>query len=151
MALTLCTMCERHVRVTEERCPFCDAEVDARGANVNEPRRTHATRAMAFAAIALTVSCEKKKEPPVEAPVTTSSAAASTSSSVAPVESVSASAPDASAPDAEAPDAAGTAPGGLHLINVGKPAGTTFKKKQPPPPPNLAKPYGAPPADGLLV
>jgi hypothetical protein len=59
-------------------------------------------------------------------------------------------APTPSAIDASVPDAPAVADAHEPMFDAPKPA-VTILKKPPPPPPNLAKPYGAPPADGLLV
>ncbi|MGZ3475774.1 MAG: hypothetical protein ACXWUG_17160 [Polyangiales bacterium] len=139
MALTLCTMCERHVRETEARCPFCDAPVHA--GLVREVRQAPLTRAMAFAAVAL-IGCREEKTP-LERPGPYVAASTEPSATVPAVPVVA----DASVPETAA---VATEDAGTHDAPVDA-ATPVVKVAKPPPPPNLAKPYGAPPADGLFV
>jgi len=116
MALQLCPSCARHVRESETRCPFCDAEVSLTPIARRAPPRLSRAAQMAFAAVVV-VGCHEETTKPPSDP-TTADAAPPPMATIEPP------------PPAETADAGPT---------------------KVPPPPNIDKPYGAPPADGLLV
>lgn len=140
MALRLCNACARHVRAHETRCPFCDASLTP--SSVREPSVTRASRAaqMAFVATVLAGCREERTANPPAPPV-------KLVEDTAPATSVAMVA-DAAPP--EMPDTAAPAASPSPSVKP-KPPPTATLVKPPPPPPNLQKPYGAPPADGLLV
>ncbi len=118
-----CDACLRHVRVSETRCPFCDAALAAAPRLPSVPSGVR-SRAAQIAIAATLIGCEEPKPP------------------VAPHESTEvadASPPPPAMTTTTPPAETATAPA------------TTAPPPPPPPPPNLKKPYGAPPADGLLV
>lgn len=122
-----CDGCLRHVRANETRCPFCDhaLAIDTH-TPVAQPSRLGRAARMAFGAAVATASlaaaCGGGNKPPE-----TSGASAPTGGELADA---------APAVTAEPTSTASAAP---------------TSTETPPPPPNPAKPYGAPPADGLLV
>jgi len=121
MALQLCPSCARHVRDSETRCPFCDANVSFESVARAAPPRLSRAAQMAFVASVM-LGCRDETRPPND-PTTTGEDA-----SVPPVTTI--------APPAETTTAA--------PADAGPPIDYA-------PPANLKKPYGAPPADGLLT
>lgn len=122
--LRVCAACLRHVRVSEERCPFCEAALAPSPRPPALPSGV-LSRAAQFALAASLIGCEEPKPP------------------VTPHEPTEVA--DASPP----PPAMTTTTPPAETTTT--PAETTTPPPPPPPPPNLKKPYGAPPADGLLV
>ena len=65
-ALTLCTSCKRHIRVTEPSCPFCGAQAAARElAPQRRPRGRQGGRAALFLAGAVGASACMERAVPV--------------------------------------------------------------------------------------
>ena len=123
MPLQLCPSCARHVRENETRCPFCDASISfAPLARGAAPRLSRAAQ-MAFVAAVMVGCHEEDTKPPADP----------TTSSPPPISTIE---PPPANTTTTTTTATATADAGP--IN-------------PPPPPDIAKPYGAPPADGLLV
>ena len=140
MALRMCEACSRHVRVSESRCPFCDAALASREPSpaVSSPRASRAAQV----ALAATVLVGCREEPKPAADPTPAVASAAPDTSPAPIDAAPAQTAE---PIDAAPEVAAAAPSpspSPKVVPIAKP---------PPPPPNLKKPYGAPPADGLLV
>ncbi|NUQ73285.1 MAG: hypothetical protein HUU21_07000 [Polyangiaceae bacterium] len=174
-----CSGCNRHVRSDEVRCPFCDdaLPVDERPPPIPAGRMGRAAL-MAFGAAIATASlagCDGKKDGDlaIGAEESAPTARPDTETRTAPAEQERRK-PQGSAvrDDAEpmkSPFLVGAEPPPTPPSNAAaRPAETavavppvnTIKKPPPPPPPppdvttrnhwNHAKPYGAPPADGLL-
>lgn len=133
MALQLCPSCSRHVRDSEPHCPFCEAPRSSShaGAPTAAPRsipRLSRAAKMAFAAT-LVLGCREETKPTNDP----TSAELSDAASVPPMETI-----------APPPGTTATAP-----PPPAHDAGLEHAK--PHPDYNQAKPYGAPPADGLLT
>lgn len=117
-----CDGCLRHVRANETRCPFCDHALAIDAHSpAATPSRLGRAARMAFGAA-----------------VATASLAAACGGGNKPAETSGSGTPTGGEMADAAPAPTGEA--------TAAPTAST-----PPPPPNEAKPYGAPPADGLLV
>lgn len=142
MALRLCEVCMRHVRDHEARCPFCDAALGAIARAAPKPARA---RALQFAVVAIALAgCEEKKPDPVSTPpkvdpVATAPVVIDTGTAIADTYTEPV--------DAFSGDVSTALPHPRPKPTVTVTVTATAKL----PPPNLNKPYGAPPADGLLV
>lgn len=168
-----CPQCSRHVRSNEVRCPFCDSAlaVDDRAPLVPAGRIGRAAL-MAFGAALATASlagCNNKgEEPAIEAEEGAPTARPDTETRAAPAEEdrrrpQGSVAKDDGAP-IQSPFLVGSEPPPSNVdtrpAETASPVVPTVNtiKKPPPPPPDItnrnhwnhAKPYGAPPADGLL-
>ena len=149
-----CTACARHVRANVTACPFCDAQLALEeAAPALAPDRLGRAARMAFggaAVVAIVVGCAKEAKQeniamPYGAPPNPSLP------DTAPPEVPIVATADATAPmvDAAAMPVADAA--AKPIADAGKKATPKPTAVPPPPPPNVAKPYGAPPADGYDV
>jgi len=172
-----CTGCLRHVRIDETRCPFCEAALPAAAPvpMISEARIGRAAR-MALGAAMATASLTGCTRSGSDADTTTPTPIAAESSkalsqptttaapppptlvapppTVAPNPFLATGAPSPATTDTGVPPATTTAP-----PNTAKPLVTTTVRTNPTTTATVvhprdwgghAKPYGAPPADGLL-
>jgi hypothetical protein len=157
-----CSGCSRHVRANATACPFCAAALAIEPAPPAGPHeRLGRAARMAFggAAIAISVAgCEKSAKENIAMPY----GAPPDPSAKVNIAMPYGAPPDPSlrqdATDAGArPDAASAALDATAPVATADAAADAGKAKPPPtavvkqPPPNIAKPYGAPPADGYDV
>jgi hypothetical protein len=158
-----CSGCNRHVRSEEARCPFCDAEIAAvlRPSPVPSGRIGRAAL-MAFGAALATASIAgcKGEEPAIEPEESAKTARPDTETRTTPAEEnrgrqQGSAAKDDTAP-MKSPFLVGSEPPSTAPTNQ-EPARVVPTVKPPPPVTatpikqwNHAKPYGAPPADGIV-
>lgn len=147
-----CTSCARHVLVEERVCPFCDALLALDRAPHAQPMRRLARAAQAAFAASVIAGCHEEVRKPddavkitVDSSIAADSSAAADAADAKPgmgnvdVDEQQAAFVDATT-EAAPPDAA------THVVDA-----APTKKWVKPPPHGVNKPYGAPPADGLLV
>lgn len=120
--LQLCDACQRHIRTSEASCPFCGEPARVQPAR---PAPKGRSRAAQLAIAATLMGC--KEEPHPQTPP--------------------APAPSVVETTQPAPPTLTAAPGPTPTPTP-TPSPSPVPKQ---PPPNVKKPYGAPPADGLLV
>lgn len=133
--LRTCDACLRHVRTTETCCPFCDRPLAPAGVRARVP--VGAARAAQFAAAVTVLGCTEEKKP--EPAQTIPDAALSVDTT--PVDTYVPEPPDTAVADTFVAEVAtDTAPPRKKVV---VPTATA-------PTHTLAKPYGAPPADGLI-
>ncbi len=136
--LRTCDACLRHVRSTETTCPFCEEPLAPARSRARVP--VGASRAAQFAAAVTVLGCTEEKKPE---PAKTSPDTALTIDST-PIDTYVPEPPDTAVADTFVAEAAtDTAPPRKKLV---VPTATATVS----PTHTLAKPYGAPPADGLL-
>lgn len=137
--LRTCDACLRHVRSTETSCPFCDEALAPAPAPARMP--AGASRAAQFAVAVTVLGCTEEKKPE---PAKASPDSALTIVDTTPVDTYVPEPPDTAVADTLVAEAAmDTAPPKKKVLVV--PTATAS------PTHTLAKPYGAPPADGLLA
>lgn len=141
--LQVCEACQRHIRASESKCPFCDSQ------NSNRSRLGTVILAGALAS-ASALGCSDER-PATKAPPPVADTPAVVSIDAAAANPMDAAMPDASSADAGAADA------GAKDAAVVKKRKKKVKKEQlkpkeaPPVDERTQMPYGAPPARRRLV
>lgn len=138
MPLRLCDACSRHVRDTETTCPFCTSALSFAPLPIAPLPRLSRAAQVAFVATVL-VGCREEPKPVADPPSPPKLVA---DTSAPPEVPDTKAATNVVEEDTAPPPAPSPTPTPTPKIKV---------KTAPPVPTNLYKPYGAPPADGLLT
>jgi hypothetical protein len=141
MALVSCTHCGRHVKSTEDTCPFCSQELPKSASVMRAPLGSRA--AMLLGAGAIVIACGGSEKDGSSSSGGTSTSSGNVGSSGTPVALYGAPAPMDAGPNDAAASSSGSSSGSSGVAPAyGAPPDAGGSSS------GAAPPYGSPPGDG---